>query len=122
VDVPRQAQGTFVMALPCLIAVWMISGFYLTVGPWLAAQVLRSPNLVRGGLVIFLLAGVGAAGTAVFRSASGLAAMLAGCPTLLAGAVVTLAAIQTTSAASLLAGTVVAGAASGRPWWPPSAP
>jgi MFS family permease len=39
--------------------------------------------------------------------------MLAGCLTLLAGAVVTLAAIQTTSAAAFLTGTAVAGAGLG---------
>jgi hypothetical protein len=32
----------------------------------LAAQVLRSPDLLRGGLVIFLLAGIGAAASAAF--------------------------------------------------------
>src|SRR6266851_4115264 len=48
VTVPRQARGTFVMALPCLVAVWMISGFYLALGPSLAAQVLRSPDLLWG--------------------------------------------------------------------------
>ena len=42
VAVPRQARGTFALALPCLIAVWMISGFYLSLGPSLAAQVLGS--------------------------------------------------------------------------------
>jgi len=31
VAVPRQARGTFAMALPCLTAVWMISGFSC---PW----------------------------------------------------------------------------------------
>jgi hypothetical protein len=61
VAVPRQARGTFVMALPCLTAVWMLSGFYLSLGPSLAAQVLRSPDLLWGGLVIFLVAGTGAA-------------------------------------------------------------
>jgi hypothetical protein len=109
VAVPRAARGTFVMALPCLVAVWMISGFYLALGPSLAAQVLRSPDLVWGGLVIFLLAGTGAAASVVFRRVSGPAAMLAGCLALLAGAVVTLAAIQTASAAAFLAGTAVAG-------------
>ena len=94
VAVPRQARGTFAMALPCLIAVWMISGFYLALGPSLAAQVLGSPDLLWGGLVIFLLAGIGAAASVVFRDVSGPAAMLAGCLALLAGAVVTLAAIQ----------------------------
>jgi hypothetical protein len=111
--VPRQARGTFAMALPCLIAVWMISGFYLSLGPSLAAQVLRSPDLLWGGLVIFLLAGIGAATTVVFRGASGHTAMLAGCLALLAGAVVTLAAIEMTSAAAFLAGTAVAGAGFG---------
>ena len=113
VAVPRQAQGTFAMALPCLIAVWMISGFYLSLGPSLAAQVLRSPDLLWGGLVIFLLDGTGAAASVVSRRASGPAAMLAGCLALLTGTVVTLAAIQTASAAAFLAGTAVAGAGFG---------
>src|SRR5580658_6827131 len=113
VAVPRAARATFAMALPCLIAVWMTSGFYLSLAPSLAAQVLRSPNLLWGGLVIFLLNGIGTAATVVARDASGPAAMLAGCLGLLAGTVVTLAAIQVTSGAALLAGTAVAGAGFG---------
>jgi hypothetical protein len=109
VAVPRQARATFVLALPCLIAVWMISGFYLSLGPLLAAQVLRSPDLLWGGLVIFLLAGTGAAASVVFRGLSGPAAMLAGCLALIAGAAVTFTAIEATSAAAFLAGTTVAG-------------
>jgi hypothetical protein len=46
VAVPRQARATFALALPCLIAVWMISGFYLSLGPPLAAQVVRSADLL----------------------------------------------------------------------------
>jgi hypothetical protein len=113
VAVPLQARGTFALALPCLIAVWMLSGFYLSLGPSLAARVLRSPDLLWGGLVIFLLAGTGAAAPVVFRRVSGPAAMLAGCVVLLAGAVVTLAAIETTSAAAFPTGTAVAGAGFG---------
>jgi len=113
VAVPRQARGTFAMALPCLIAAWMLSGFCLSLGPSLAAQVVGSPDLLWGGLVIFLVAGTGAAGPVVFRGVSGPAAMLAGCLLLLAGAMLTLAAIETTSAAAFLAGTAVAGAGFG---------
>ena len=94
VAVPRQARRTFGMVLPCLIAVWMISGFYLALGPSLAAQVLRSPDLLWGGLVIFLLAGTGAAASFAFRGVSGPAAMLAGCLALLVGAIVTLTALR----------------------------
>ena len=113
VAVPRQARGTFAMALPCLTAVWMISGFYLSLGPSLAAQVLASRNLVWGGLVIFLLAGIGSAAPVVFRGVGGPAAMLAGCLVLLAGTGATLGAVETTSAAAFLAGTAVAGAGFG---------
>jgi predicted MFS family arabinose efflux permease len=113
VAVPREARTTFAVALPCLIAVWMLSGFYLSLGPSLAAQVLRSPDLLWGGLVIFLLAGTGTAAAVAFRALSGPAAMLTGCLALLAGAAVTVTAIEVTSAAALLTGTTVAGAGFG---------
>jgi len=46
VAVPGQARGAFAVALPCVIAVWALSGFVLSLGPSLTAQVLRSPNLL----------------------------------------------------------------------------
>ena len=113
VAVPRQARGTLAVALPCMIAAPAVNGFYLSLGPSLAAQVLRSPDLVWGGLVIFLVTGTGAAATVAFRAVSAPSAMLAGCLALLAGAAMTLAAIQTASAAAFLAGTAVAGAGVG---------
>jgi MFS family permease len=111
--VPRQARGTLAVALPCMIAAPALNGFYLSLGPSLAAQVLRSPNLLWGGLAIFLVAGTGAAGSVAFRAVGGPAAMLAGCLALLAGVVMTLAAIETASAAAFLAGAAVAGAGVG---------
>ena len=89
---------TFAAALPCMIAAPALNGFYLSLGPSLAAQVLGSPDLLWGGLVIFLVTGTGAAATVAFRGLSGPAAMLVGCLTLVAGAVMTLAAIETASA------------------------
>jgi hypothetical protein len=105
--------GAFIEETRAAVSLWMISGFYLALGPSLAAQVLRSPDPLWGGLVIFLLAGIGAAATVVVRALSGPAAMLAGCLALVAGAVLTLAAIQATSAAAFLIGTAVAGAGFG---------
>jgi MFS family permease len=111
--VSRQARGTFAVALPCMIAAPALSGFYLSLGPSLAAQVLGSRDLLWGGLVIFLVTGTGAAATVALRAISGPAAMLAGCLALVAGAVMTLAAIETASAAAFLAGGAVAGAGFG---------
>ena len=68
-----------------------------------------SPNLLWGGLVIFLLCGTGAAAAFALRSFSSRAAMLAGCLFLLAGMAVTFGAIATTTSAAFLTGTAVAG-------------
>jgi MFS family permease len=107
--VPRQARGAFAIALPCLIALWALGGLYLSLGPSLAAQLLRSHNLLWGGLVIFMLAGTGGVASILRRSATPTNAMLTGCLTLLAGIGFTLTGIATTTAAVFLAGTVVAG-------------
>ena len=60
VAVPRPARATFTRAAPGLIAVWALGGFYLSLGPSLAAQLSGSPNLLWGGLIAFLLTGLGA--------------------------------------------------------------
>jgi len=109
VSMPRQARGTFVAALPAIIAVWALGGLYLSLGPSLAAALAGSPNLLWGGVVIFLLAGVGAAAVGLFRGLAPRRAMLAGCLFLLAGVGVTIAAIAATTSAAFLAGTAVAG-------------
>jgi MFS family permease len=107
--VPCDARAVFVIALPCLIGAWALSGFYLSLGPSLAAQLLRSQNLLWGGVVIALLFGVGVPITLTARNASPSNVMLGGCVALLAGAAITFAAIATSTSAVLLAGTAVAG-------------
>src|SRR5579872_819404 len=94
VAVPRQARGTLAVALPVMIAAPALNGFYLSLGPSLAAQVLRSPDLLWGGLVIFLVGGTAAAASVALRGLGGPTALLAGSLALFAGAVMTLAAIE----------------------------
>jgi MFS family permease len=113
VAVPRQARGTFAGVVPCLVATWALGGLYLSLGPSLAAAATGSPNLIWGGLVIFLVCGTGAAAAYVLRTITSRAAMLTGCVFLLAGVVVTFGAIATTTSAAFLAGTAVAGAGFG---------
>jgi MFS family permease len=97
------------VAVPCLQAAWALAGLYLSLGPSLAAQVLASPNRLWGGLVVFLLAGIGAAATVLCRGLAPPTAMLAGCLVLLVGVAVTFAAIAAMSAAAFLCGSSVAG-------------
>jgi MFS family permease len=108
ISVPRSALGTFARAVPCLVAVWALGGFYLSLGPSLAAQLSGSHNLVWGGVITFLLTGLGAVTSLAFRNSAPTAVMLGGCLGLLGGAVVTAAAIVTSTPALLL-GTVLAG-------------
>jgi MFS family permease len=109
VSVPRAARGAFVAALPALVGTWALAGVYLSLGPSLAAQQLHSKNLVWGGILIFLLTGVGAAASAVLARRDPSAVMLGGCLALIVGALVTLASIQTGTPAALFIGTMVAG-------------
>ena len=109
VGVPRPARAAFLVAAPCLVAAWGLCGFYLSLGPSLAVQVLGSPNLVWGGLVIFLLTGVAAVAAVAGAEIPAGRAMLAGCLSLFAGMAITLGAIATGTAIAFLAGTAVAG-------------
>src|SRR5580704_5583321 len=93
VAVPRPARGTFAAAVPCMVAGWALGGLYLSLGPSLAAQATGSPNLLWGGLVIFLLCGTGAAAALALRTIDPRATMLAGCLFLLAGMAVTFGAV-----------------------------
>ena len=109
VSVPREARGAFAVAAPVLAGVWALGGFYLSLGPSLAAQLLHSRNLLWGGVLIVLLTGLGAAASAAFRKTDPPTVMLGGCLALMAGALVTFAAIVTTMPAVLLVGTAMAG-------------
>jgi MFS family permease len=108
-SVPREARGAFAVAAPSLVGVWALGGFYLSLGPSLAAQLLHSQNLLWGGVLIFLLTGLGAAASTALREADPATVMLGGCLALVGGALVTFAAIETTTSAVLLVGTALAG-------------
>lgn len=109
VSVARGATGALAAALPGLVAVWALGGFYLSLGPSLAAQLLHSPNLLWGGVLIFLFTGLAAAASAVLDKQSPPAVMLGGCIAVIAGAATTFSAIETGTPAVLFVGTAIAG-------------
>ncbi len=109
ISVPRQARGAFARAVPALVAAWALGGFYLSLGPSLAAELTGSHNVLWGGGVAFLLAGVGAAAALAIRNLRAPTQMIGGCLALMAGAGVTIAALETGTAGLLLLGTGVSG-------------
>ena len=108
-SVPRAARGAFATAVPALVGIWALGGFYLSLGPSLAAQLLHSKNLLWGGILIFLLTGLGAATSALLARRNPSAVMLGGCLVLIVGALVTFASIETGTSAVLFVGTAIAG-------------
>lgn len=109
VRVPRAARGPFLIAAPCLIAVWALGGLYLSLGSSLAEQLFHSSNVMWGGLAIFLLPGTASVSTVVARNVAPHRAMLGGCLALLAGAALTFVAVATRTSWLFLVGTTVAG-------------
>jgi MFS family permease len=109
VSVPPEARGAFAVATPCLVAVWALAGFYLSLGPSLAAQQTHSRNLTWGGVLILLFTGLGAASSIALAKREPSRVMLGGCLVLIAGAVVTFGSIDTGAAAVFFVGTAVAG-------------
>ncbi|MEU8735659.1 MFS transporter [Streptomyces tendae] len=109
VSVPRPARGAFATAVPCLVGLWGLGGFYLSLGPSLAAQLLHSENLLWGGILILLLTGLGAVASGALAQVSPNRAMFIGCVALTVGALVTFAAIGTDTPWLLFLGTAIAG-------------
>src|SRR3954453_14958909 len=109
ISVPPEARGALAVATPCLVAVWALAGFYLSLGPSLAAQQIHSHNLTWGGVLILLFTGCGAAGSVALAKGEPSRVMLGGCLVLIAGAVVTFSSIEIGTPAVFLVGAAVAG-------------
>lgn len=109
VGVPREARRAFAAGLPALVALWALGGFYLALGPSLAATLLHSASVVPGGAVIFLLAGIGGASTIACRTIRPATAMGYGSLLLAVGAVATVLTIAAGSAAGFFIATAFTG-------------
>jgi hypothetical protein len=84
-------------------------GFYLSLGPSLAARLLHSPNLLWGGILIFLFTVLAAAASAALDKENPSAVMLGGWIAVIAGAGTTFSAIESGKPAVLFVGTAIAG-------------
>ncbi|MGC0362594.1 MFS family permease [Rhodococcus sp. 27YEA15] len=107
--VPRQARTMIVLTAPCLVAVWALGGFYLSLGPALARNALDVHSSLIGAIMVATLTGFGAATVLVLRKLVGRTVMLIGTSALVIGVALTLVGAELSSAALILIGTAVAG-------------
>ncbi len=70
VAMPRHLRADIVPLVPAMIATWALAGMYLSLGPSVAAELLRLHSHLVGGVVVTLLAGTGALAIFLLRSRS----------------------------------------------------
>jgi MFS family permease len=109
VGVPPEVRSTFVTILPSLVALWALSGFYLSLAPGLIGSIEGSPNLLWGGAAVFCLCFSGGTAVIFLREVTAPTAMLIGCIALFAVVGLIVIAIAASSTALFLIGSVIAG-------------
>jgi MFS family permease len=109
IGVERAVRRAFLATIPVLVAVWSLSGLYLSLGPSLALSMAHSRNALLGGVVIFLLCGFGCVAGIALHAWPPRRAMLAGCALLGTGVLITVLSVAAAVPALLYIGTAVSG-------------
>jgi MFS family permease len=107
--VPSELRRPMLVAVPALVAVWALAGFYGSLGPSLVHVVSGSRSFVLGGLILFLTAGAGALTAVVVQQVAPRTVMILGASALVGGVAVTLAGVQLGSTTVLLVGSTISG-------------
>ncbi|MDX6277164.1 MAG: hypothetical protein QOJ72_1292 [Nocardioidaceae bacterium] len=110
---PANVRRHVLVAIPALVAVWSLAGFYGSLGPTLVRMLSGSDSFVLAGLSLSALAGSAAVIVLLARNSEPRALMLAGMLALIVGVGITLVAISLSSTIVLFAGGIVAGAGFG---------
>lgn len=113
VGVPAPAVRSVLVAIPVLVAVWALGGFFASLGPVLAQQVVGSKSILLGGVTLFVLAGTGGLAVALLRNTTAHVVMMTSIVSLIVGVGVTLLAVGAHSTVLFFIGTIVAGAGFG---------
>jgi MFS family permease len=106
---PAAVRRPIVAAVPALVAVWALAGFYGSLGPALTRLVTGSDSLALGGLSLFVLLGTAAVTVLTIRTTGPRSMMVLGVVALFVGVGTTLVAISQGSTAAFFAGTAVSG-------------
>jgi MFS family permease len=99
VAVPRAARTPFLVALPCLVAMWALGGLYLSLGPSLLSGVFGVEDHLVGSLAILAMQGMGAVGSLSMWRVAPQTSMLTGCLLFAVGVSGTVVALATGSVA-----------------------
>ena len=108
-SVPPATRGPLLLAIPVLIAVWSMGGFYASLGPRLVHAVFGLDAPLLGGLALFVLAASGGVTVLALRHVVPRRTLTFGAAMLLVGTAVVVAALGAHSAWLFFVGTALAG-------------
>jgi MFS family permease len=106
---PQAARRPLLLAAPALVASWALAGFYGSLGPGLVRRLVGSTSPVVSGLVLFLLAGMGAATVLFLRDRPARTMLTFGTAAVVIGVGLTQLAIAFGSPALFFASTIITG-------------
>lgn len=109
INVPVQARPALIQVTPVTIASWALGGFYFSLMPSLVRVATGVMSPVVGGLVVGALTFSGAITVLLLRKMSAFRMLATGIPALALGVAITLAGVETSHVALMLAGTIVSG-------------
>ncbi|MCO1656387.1 MFS transporter [Pseudonocardia humida] len=109
VGVPARLRADVLTVAPILIALWALSGLYLSLGPSVVAEVFGLRNHLVGGLVVSVLCATGAVTSFLLRHRSAPGMLVPAAVSLGLGTLITLVGTTTGSAVVAVVGTAVAG-------------
>src|SRR5450756_244955 len=113
VSVPAQSRSILLRLTPANIAAWALGGFYLSLMPTVVATAMGVASPWIGGVVVSALMLTGAIAVATFRAWPARRLVLVGTGALSLGVALSMLGIQQQQVATLMAGTVIAGAGFG---------
>jgi predicted MFS family arabinose efflux permease len=108
-NLPRATREPLLLAVPILLAVWSLSGFYGSLGPMLIRGMLNSGSPVLGGLALFVLAASAGISVLLLQERTPRQMMMVGAVSLLTGVALTVFALSHSAAVLFFLGTAVAG-------------
>jgi MFS family permease len=113
IAVPAAVRAPLILFIPTLIAIWAVSGLFLSLGPSVGAVVFGLSGPFGGAAVVAAMTFSTALAVLVLRAQPASANIRAGSAGLILGSAVLLGALVTTSPSMFLVGVVITGAGFG---------
>ena len=109
IAMPREVRRIFAAVVGCMLASWALAGLYLGIGPTIVGSILHVESHLAAAFAVATLTGVGALTGLAIQKADARRSMILGAAALVAGAILTVIALEIDSIWGFFASTALAG-------------